>query len=108
MMWLALVDLPLLTYDIDGTPRVYLEPLGAATLLRNAMEAAGTRAVWEELERFLVAMFGVSDNVTLPDLDRFLADAGISTAAEAVAVNLRTRLRAPRGGEFFIGGRRCV
>jgi len=87
MMWLALVDFPLLVYDPSGTPWVYLEPLGAATLLRNAMDAAGTRAVWDELETILVAMFGVSDNVTLPDLDRFLVDAGIVTAEQAVAAN---------------------
>ena len=54
MMWLALVDFPLLVYDPRGTPRVYLEPLGAATLLRNAMDAAETRAVWEDLETILV------------------------------------------------------
>jgi len=87
MMWLALVDLPLLGYDIDGTPKIYLEPLGAATLLRNAMDAAGTREVWEELETFLVAMFGVSDNLNLPDLDRLLDDSGITTVAEALAAD---------------------
>ncbi len=85
MMWLALVDLPLLAYDIDGTPTICFEPLGAAVLLRNAMDAAGTRAIWEELEKILVAMFGLSDNVTLPDLDRLLEDSGIATVAEALA-----------------------
>ena len=87
MMWLALVDLPLLKYGIDGTPRVGLEPLGAAVLLRNAMDAAGTRVAWEGLETFLVAMFGLSDNLTLPDLDRLLADSGIDTVTGAVAAN---------------------
>jgi hypothetical protein len=107
MMWLALADFPLLVYDPSGTPRVYLEPLGAATLLRNAMDAAGTRAVWEELETILVAMFGVSDNVTLPDLDRFLADAGIVTAVQAVAANtddLLALLRTNNYGEQRIAG----
>ena len=31
MMWLALVDFPLLVYDTSGTPRACPEPLGAAT-----------------------------------------------------------------------------
>lgn len=87
MMWLALVDFPLLTYDIDGTPKVCLEPLGAAVLLRNAMDAVQTRTLWEELEQILVAMFGLSDNLTLPDLDRLLVDSGIDTVTEAVAAN---------------------
>jgi hypothetical protein len=82
MSWLALIDFRLVEYDPAGQPQLQLEPIAAAALLRQALDKAGQRPAWEEFEALFNAFVGGSDNVTLPDLDRFLADAGVTSPAD--------------------------
>jgi len=84
MKWLGLIDFRLLDYNENGQPIPNAEPIAAAALLRDAMDKAQTRTTWTQIETMLAAMFGHSDNVTLITLDRFLADAGIKTSADAL------------------------
>jgi uncharacterized protein DUF3160 len=56
--------------------------LSAAELLRDAVNQSGQRAAWTEFDRLFTALVGRSDNTTLDDLDRFFADAGMTSAAD--------------------------
>lgn len=82
MNWLALVDFPLVEYSSTGQPSLNPGPLTAAALLRQALDNAGERSTWVELDRLLGTLVGRSDNMTLVDLDRFLVDAGVKVPAD--------------------------
>lgn len=82
MSWLALIDFRLVEYDAAGQPQLRLEPIAAAALLKQTLDKAGQRPAWGEFETLFNAFVGGSDNVTLPDLDRFLADAGVKSPAD--------------------------
>lgn len=84
MSWLAQIDFRLVEYDQRDQPRLNVEHVAAATMLREAIDEAGQRSTWEELDALFSVFVGRSDNVTLPDLDRLLADAGVSTPGELV------------------------
>src|SRR5262249_3177562 len=79
MSWLAQIDFQIVDCDTHGKPTLSLQALAAAMLLRDAIAQAGQRAAWDELDRLLTGMVGQSDNITLPDLDRFLSGAGLDS-----------------------------
>ncbi len=82
MMWLALIDFRFVDYDPDGRAILKTDQIAAAVLLRNAMDAAKTREAWMKVDSLFGMLFGRSDNTTLPDLDHFVADVGISQPEE--------------------------
>ena len=77
LTWLGQVDLRLVDYDPAGRPTLDVAQLAAAVLLRNAVAQAGVRATWQDVDTLLRTFVGASDNTTLPDLDRFSADAAL-------------------------------
>ncbi len=82
--WLALIDFRLVEYSPGGNSILNLEQLAAAAMLRQAIDAAGQRPTWAEFEALFRAFVGRSDNVTLPDLDRFLAEAGVNAPVDLI------------------------
>ncbi|MDQ5851565.1 MAG: DUF3160 domain-containing protein, partial [Chloroflexota bacterium] len=84
MTWLAQVDFRLVDYTPAGEPRLQLEPLAAAILLRDAIAAAGVRGDYQEIDALVSAFVGRSDNTTLADLERFLADADLHTPGDVL------------------------
>ena len=79
MMWLSQIDFRLVEYDTQGTPRLHVEHLAAAALLAQAIKQSSADVAWNELDTFLRALIGDSDNVTLGGLECFLRDAALET-----------------------------
>jgi hypothetical protein len=82
MSWLAHIDFRLLEYDPNGKPHLNLKHIAAAALLEKAITKANQRTTWQEFDNLISAFVGRSDNTTLSDLERFLADAKIETAGD--------------------------
>jgi hypothetical protein len=82
MSWLAHIDFRLLEYDHNGKPHLNLKHIAAAALLEKAITKANQRTTWQEFDNLISAFVGRSDNTTLSDLGRFLADAKIETAGD--------------------------
>jgi hypothetical protein len=83
--WLAQVDLRLAEYDPQGNPKLNIEHVAAAALLREVIDKAEQRSTWQEFDLLFSTLVGHSDNVTLPDLDRFLADAGVNAPSDILS-----------------------
>jgi hypothetical protein len=81
--WLSQIDFRLVSY---AGREAILQPqaLADAAMFRLALDHAGQRAAWSALDKLFGAFVGPSDNTTLPDLDRFLMDAGIATPTAAL------------------------
>jgi hypothetical protein len=84
MSWLALVDFRLVEFDPQGKPQLQLEQVAAAALLNQALDKAGQRSAWAEFESLFIAFVGRSDNMTLTDLDHFLAEAGLKSPLDLI------------------------
>ncbi len=80
MNWLAHVDFRLVEYDVNGKPQLNSKHIAAAVLLHQAIKSANQRTAWQTFDHLISTFVGQSDNMTLPDLERFLTDAGIQTA----------------------------
>ncbi len=88
MTWLAQVDFRLLESDPATSQPILNQPqIAAAMIFRNAFDMSGQRAAWSQFNAVIEALVGRSDNTTLPDLDRFLADAAFSDPASALSAN---------------------
>ena len=92
MNWLAHIDFRLVEYDLNGEPRLNVNHIAAAVLLHQAIKSANQRATWQTFDHLINTFVGPSDNMTLADLDRFLADAGIETAGDVFQTEKSTRL----------------
>jgi hypothetical protein len=93
MNWLAHIDLSLVKYDEDGKPHLNIKHIAAAALLQNAITKAKQRTIWQEFDNLISAFIGQSDNTTLSDLERFLADAKIETAGDVFKADKAQLLR---------------
>jgi hypothetical protein len=88
MTWLAQADFRFVEFDpLTGTPTLNLEQIAAAAILRDALAASGARETWAQINGLVEALVGPSDNMTLPDLDRFLADARLASPAAILQAN---------------------
>jgi hypothetical protein len=92
MNWLAHIDFRLVEYDLNGEPRLNVNHITAAVLLHQAIKSANQRTTWQKFDHLINTFVGESDNMTLPDLDRFLADAGIETAKNVLHLEKVTPL----------------
>jgi hypothetical protein len=86
MMWLALIDFCMVSYDKSGQPKLHVEQIAAARLLYETIAASGQRTAWDEIDRLLTAFIGWSDNITLNGLDQFWDDAGITNVEDCFSV----------------------
>ncbi len=85
MSWLAHIDFRFIDYlPTNGQPVLQPGHIAAAALLREIIDKADLRSLWDELDALLSTFVGHSDNMRLDGLDTFLADAGIQSAAEAL------------------------
>jgi hypothetical protein len=85
MNWLAQIDFRFVEFE-PGTSKPVLRPnqVAAAAILREAIDSAARRDAWNKIDALLKALVGESDNTTLSDLDRFMADMHLSGPAEAL------------------------
>jgi Protein of unknown function (DUF3160) len=82
MAWLAEIDFRFVEFDpATSAPILHLEQIAAAAILRDALAVSGGRETWAQINSLVEVLVGPSDNVTLPDLDRFLADAALTNPA---------------------------
>lgn len=84
MSWLAQIDFRLVEYDPSGNPKLNIDHLAAAALLRDAIDRADQRATWQTFDGLFSVLVGRSDNTTLADLDRFMSDAQVRSADDIV------------------------
>lgn len=92
MSWLAQIDFRMVEYNPHGRPYLNLDHVAAAVLLRQTIDRAGQRPSWEQFDALFGAFVGRSDNTTLPDLDRFMADAGLKTPGDVLGYTDPARL----------------
>ncbi|MEZ4869576.1 MAG: DUF3160 domain-containing protein [Caldilineaceae bacterium] len=86
MSWLAQIDFRLVEFDmLTSEPIINPTQIAAAVILHNALDAAGQRASWDAFNALFEVLVGRSDNMTLPDLDRFLADMALTDPAAVLA-----------------------
>ncbi len=82
MTWLGQVDFRFVAYNPNTSePKLQPEHLAAAVLLRDAVDRADLRDRWTVFDQLLTAFVGRSDNMILPELDAFLADASLPSAS---------------------------
>ena len=82
MTWLAQADFRFVEFDpLTSAPTLHLKQIAAAAILRDELAASGGREIWAQINGLVELLVGPSDNMTLPDLDRFLADAGLAGPA---------------------------
>jgi len=93
MSWLAQLDFRFVEYDmVTSEPIINPPQIAAAVILRNALDAAGQRQSWANFNGLFEVLVGRSDNMTLPDLDRFLADLAFAEPDAILAANAETLL----------------
>jgi hypothetical protein len=90
--WLQQIDFRLVAFDRFGTPRLQPAHIAAATLLLNILAQSEQQAMLDRIETLLTGIFGPSDNTTLRDFERFLADASISNPIAALTPSDPDRL----------------
>jgi hypothetical protein len=83
--WLQQIDFRLVTVDSEGQPILQPTQMAAAMLLLRVLEQANVQTRLDHTEAFLTGVFGPSDNTTLQDFARFLADAGLDDTVDALA-----------------------
>lgn len=88
MNWLAQIDFRFVEFDpATSRPVLRENQIAAAVILREAVDNSGQRQTWQEMDTLLKVLVGSSDNVALPDFDRFLADVNLNTAAEVLSAD---------------------
>ncbi|MCB0122128.1 MAG: DUF3160 domain-containing protein, partial [Caldilineaceae bacterium] len=93
MTWLAQVDFRFIEYDpLTSEPLVNPSQIVAAVVLHNALDAAAQRQAWANFNGLFEVLVGRSDNMALPDLDRFLTDLALTVPADVLAVDPATLL----------------
>jgi hypothetical protein len=105
--WIQHIQFWLLIHE-HGESKAVLEPIAAATLLRNMLDRAGQRQRWHELDNLLNVLIGSSDGMRLHGLDRFLHDAGIHEPSDVFASDqdkLTRLLLSHDYGQQLIGNR---
>lgn len=108
MNWLAQIDFRFVAYSpLTSEPILDQPQMAAAAILRNAIDATDQRLRWQVINGLLELLVGRSDNMTLPDFDRFLTDAAITTPGQlltADGVTLLTLLTTNDYGQQRITG----
>lgn len=93
MTWLAQVDFRIIEFDpLTSEPVVNPSQIAAAMIVRNGLDAAGQRQAWREFNTLFEVLVGRSDNMILPDLDRFLADMELTEPGAVAAVSSESYL----------------
>lgn len=88
MSWLGQVDFRFVAYDpLTSEPLVNPPQIAAAVILHNALATAGQRQAWADFNALFEVLVGRSDNMTLPDLDRFLTDLALTAPADLLALD---------------------
>ncbi|MCE7987551.1 MAG: DUF3160 domain-containing protein [Caldilinea sp. CFX5] len=88
MNWLAQIDFRFVAYDpLTNIPILDQSQMAAAAILRNAIDDTDQRLRWQVINGLLELLIGRSDNMTLPDFDRFLTDATITTPGQLLTAD---------------------
>lgn len=101
MSWLGQVDFRFVTYDaVTNEATLHQQQIAAAAILRAAIDATDQRLRWGVINGMLEVLIGRSDNITLPDFDRFLTDAAISEPAQALTADAAMLLDLLTTGDY--------
>lgn len=77
MMWLGRIDLRFLETQPDHSTLFHRRQVEGAYAL-NALLDAPSKARWQKIHDAIAGFVGVPDSMTVPELDKLLADLGIS------------------------------
>jgi hypothetical protein len=80
MMWLGQIDFRFLEAQPDLTLRFHRRQLVGAYALGTVLDAAA-KGRWQRIHDTIAGFVGVPDSMTVPELDKLLADLGVSSAA---------------------------
>lgn len=93
MSWLGQLDFRFVRYDpLTSEATLDQQQMAAAALLRNAIDATDQRLRWGVINGMLDLLIGRSDNMTLPDFDRFLTDAALTEPGQLLTADAATLL----------------
>ena len=84
MMWLGRTELAMVTFDAARKPKFNRPGLEAAVLANLLLQAGGAEADWTQIDDVLGLLVGEHDSMTPAEMRRFMADAGIHSAAALV------------------------
>lgn len=108
MSWLAQIDFRFVDFDpLTSKPVLNQPAIAAALILRDALAAAGQRDLWGQINQLFEMLVGRSDNMVLPDFDRFLSDTQLpdpATVLQAAPAKLLTQLTIQDYGQQRITG----
>ncbi|MFN8492121.1 MAG: DUF3160 domain-containing protein [Caldilineaceae bacterium] len=108
LSWLAQIDFRFVEFDMRTSQPILNQPsIAAAVILRNALDAAEQRTLWSQINQLFEVLVGRSDNMILPDFDRFLRDAQLADPAailQADQAKLLTQLTTNDYGQQRITG----
>ncbi len=80
MSWLAHIDYRFVEYDPrTSKPKLNQDAIVSAKILQEAIDDAGQRLRWEQINGLIEVFAGRSDNMMLPDFDRFLVDTNLES-----------------------------
>ena len=85
MMWLGRIDFRLIETMDDNTQQFHRRQLEAALVLHELIDASA-RAHWDRIDRTVTAFTGVQDSLSLPEVDRLLADLDAASLADVAAL----------------------
>jgi hypothetical protein len=100
IVWLEQVNFRIVDYDPAGKPALNRSALAGALLLRDALNQSGGRAAWDDFDKLFTGLVGPADNMTLADLDRLAADAGLAHPADAFSADEAALLQRVTGGQY--------
>lgn len=85
MSWLSHIDFQFIAYDSQtNLPKLQPTAIAAAFILQNAIEQAGERDRWQQMNDLIAFFAGQSDNITLPDLERLGDDMAFTHPADVL------------------------
>jgi hypothetical protein len=84
MIWLGRTELRLIETLPDGSQVFRRRQFDDAVLLRALVDEAGL-AAWKAVDQVVRAFVGEPDDLSLPDIDRLMADLGAASAADLLA-----------------------
>lgn len=94
MTWLGQIDFRFVEVDaLTNEAKLNLDAIAATAILHEAMERSEQRSKWAQVNGLLEVLVGRSDNMMLPDFERFLADAQLGSPSDVLAAEPAQILR---------------
>src|SRR5690606_9379358 len=101
MMWLGRVDLRPIETQPDGSQVFHRRQFDAAVALASLVKG-DVHQNWQRLDRTIEGFVGESDNMTLPEVERLLADLAVTGAEQLKALDDATIADALMAGGYGV------